>query len=180
MEPDDLLCSRNARSRTPLVGRAQWKINQPPSLRDSERAWREHLFCSMRALEDQPGYSVKRDTINRGKGFRNVSLNARSERPSGDFLERKWLSGRSYGLPSCHRPRRSGSVSAALRCSMNTRLGISSAPKRMTWGEACWQSNIWNPQARSWRTRETSATFEASVARENIDSPKKAPPIATP
>ncbi len=29
MEPDDLLCSRNARSRTPLVGRAQWKINQP-------------------------------------------------------------------------------------------------------------------------------------------------------
>jgi hypothetical protein len=30
MEPDDLLCSRNARSRTPLVERAQWKINQPP------------------------------------------------------------------------------------------------------------------------------------------------------
>ena len=40
MEADDLLCSRNARSRTPLVGRAQWKINQPPSLRDNERAWR--------------------------------------------------------------------------------------------------------------------------------------------
>ena len=33
MEADDLLCSRNARSRTPLVGRAQWKINQPPSLK---------------------------------------------------------------------------------------------------------------------------------------------------
>jgi DNA polymerase family A len=30
MEPDDLLCSRNARSGTPLVGRAQWKINQLP------------------------------------------------------------------------------------------------------------------------------------------------------
>ena len=44
MEPDDLLCSRNARSRTPLVGRAQWKINQSPYLRDNERAWREHLF----------------------------------------------------------------------------------------------------------------------------------------
>ena len=40
MEPDDLLCSRNARSRTPLVGRAQWKINQAPSLREDERAWR--------------------------------------------------------------------------------------------------------------------------------------------
>ena len=27
MEPDDPLCSRNARSRTPLVGRAQWETN---------------------------------------------------------------------------------------------------------------------------------------------------------
>jgi len=25
MEPDDLLCSRNARSQIPLVGRAQWE-----------------------------------------------------------------------------------------------------------------------------------------------------------
>jgi hypothetical protein len=33
MEPDDLLCSRNARLKKALVGRAQWKINQPPSLR---------------------------------------------------------------------------------------------------------------------------------------------------
>jgi hypothetical protein len=31
MEPDDLLCSRNARPEKALVGRAQWKINQPPS-----------------------------------------------------------------------------------------------------------------------------------------------------
>jgi hypothetical protein len=46
MEPDDLLCSRNARSRTPLVGRAQWKINQPPSLeRENEQAWRKHISC---------------------------------------------------------------------------------------------------------------------------------------
>ena len=28
MGPDDLLCSRNARSQTPLVGRAQWRIDQ--------------------------------------------------------------------------------------------------------------------------------------------------------
>ena len=28
MEADDLLCSRNARSRTPLVGRAQSRIDQ--------------------------------------------------------------------------------------------------------------------------------------------------------
>jgi hypothetical protein len=32
MEADDLLCSRNARPEKALVGRAQWKINQPPSL----------------------------------------------------------------------------------------------------------------------------------------------------
>jgi hypothetical protein len=33
MEPDDLLCSRNARPQKALVGRAQWEINQPPSLK---------------------------------------------------------------------------------------------------------------------------------------------------
>ena len=33
MEPDNLLCSRNARPQKALVGRAQWKINQPPSLK---------------------------------------------------------------------------------------------------------------------------------------------------
>jgi hypothetical protein len=33
MEPDDLLCSRNARPQKALVGRAQWKILQPPSLK---------------------------------------------------------------------------------------------------------------------------------------------------
>ena len=33
MEADELLCSRNAWSRTPLIGRAQWKISQPPSLK---------------------------------------------------------------------------------------------------------------------------------------------------
>jgi len=43
MEPDDLLCSRNARPQKALVERAQWKINQPPSLKDNERAWREHV-----------------------------------------------------------------------------------------------------------------------------------------
>ena len=32
MEADDLLCSHNARPQKALVGRAQWKITQPPSL----------------------------------------------------------------------------------------------------------------------------------------------------
>jgi hypothetical protein len=43
METTDLPCSRNARSRTPLVGRAQWKINQPPSL-ERERAGLEEAY----------------------------------------------------------------------------------------------------------------------------------------
>ena len=30
MEPDDLLCSRNARPEKALVGRAQWKIDSGP------------------------------------------------------------------------------------------------------------------------------------------------------
>jgi len=51
MEPDDLLCSRNARPKTPLVGRAQWEINQAPSLRDTEQAWREHINRSIRAVK---------------------------------------------------------------------------------------------------------------------------------
>jgi len=33
MEPDDLPCSRNARPPKALVERAQWKINQAPSLK---------------------------------------------------------------------------------------------------------------------------------------------------
>jgi len=36
MEPDDLLCSRNAQLKKALVGRAQWKINQPPSLKTEQ------------------------------------------------------------------------------------------------------------------------------------------------
>ncbi len=47
MEPDDLLCSRNARPQKALVGRAQWKINQPLSLkrqRASEEGSSIHVF----------------------------------------------------------------------------------------------------------------------------------------
>ena len=43
MEPDDILCSRNARLQKALVGRAQWKINQSPSL-EKQRASLEGSF----------------------------------------------------------------------------------------------------------------------------------------
>jgi hypothetical protein len=39
MGTDDLLCSRNARPGKALVGRAQWKINQPPSLKRSRASF---------------------------------------------------------------------------------------------------------------------------------------------
>ena len=48
MEPDDLLCSRNARPPKALVGRAQWKIIQPPSLK-RERASLEGACISFDA-----------------------------------------------------------------------------------------------------------------------------------
>ena len=66
MGPDDLLCSRNARSKTPLVGRAQWKINQPPSLRRNELAWRDHLYRSMRAVKGNLGRSLEREASELG------------------------------------------------------------------------------------------------------------------
>lgn len=45
MEPDDLLCSSNARPQKALVGPAQWKINQSPSL-EKKRANFEGLFVA--------------------------------------------------------------------------------------------------------------------------------------
>jgi hypothetical protein len=45
MEPDDLLCSRNARS--PLVGRAQWEINQPPSLMRKQASFEGSFIISL-------------------------------------------------------------------------------------------------------------------------------------
>ena len=58
MESDDLLCSRNARPEKALVGRAQWKISQPPSLERNEQAWREHVYRSMRAVKGSLGHSL--------------------------------------------------------------------------------------------------------------------------
>jgi hypothetical protein len=57
MKADDLLCSRNARPRTTLVGRAQWKIYQPPSLREKEQAWREQVYHPMCAVKGSLGHS---------------------------------------------------------------------------------------------------------------------------
>jgi hypothetical protein len=41
----DLLCSRNARLKKALVGRAQWEINQPPSPK-RERVGLERALCT--------------------------------------------------------------------------------------------------------------------------------------
>ena len=55
MEADDLLCSRNARPQKALVGRAQWKIHQPPCLGEAQ-ASSEGSF-SMRAVKGSLGHS---------------------------------------------------------------------------------------------------------------------------
>ena len=43
-----------------------------------------------------------------------------------------------------------------------------------------WQSSRVKPAKRNRATSQASATFDASVRRDTIDSPKKAPPNATP
>jgi hypothetical protein len=58
MEADDLLCSRNARPPKALVGRAQWKINQPPSLkrkRESSKSVSLVARCGLVWEKARPG-----------------------------------------------------------------------------------------------------------------------------
>jgi hypothetical protein len=85
MEPDDLLCSRNARPQKALVGRAQWKINQPPSLR-KEQASLEGACISFDAPSiGQPWPIPLRDIRGTGRS----SLNGRKQ-PAPHALA--WLS----------------------------------------------------------------------------------------
>jgi hypothetical protein len=77
MEPDDLLCSRNARSEKTLVGRAQWKINQPPSLKITSELGREEKGSLM--------VSCARAT----RGLGRPSLDTRSGRPIGPPFREK-------------------------------------------------------------------------------------------
>ncbi len=64
MEPDDLLCSRNARPQKALVGRAQWKINQPPSLERETSKLGRSIWTdegrSMRAVKDSLATPLER------------------------------------------------------------------------------------------------------------------------
>jgi len=43
-----------------------------------------------------------------------------------------------------------------------------------------WQSSSGNPPTFNRATSQASATFDASLARENMLSPQKAPPMARP
>src|SRR4029079_11285606 len=58
--------------------------------------------------------------------------------------------------------------------------GISRAPSEARWAVACWQSITRTPWPRRRSTRATSAAFDASGARVNMDSPKKTRPSAMP
>ena len=84
MGADDLLCSRNARLRKALVGRAQWKINQPPSLKDTrelgrmEREWPGALLArrtrTMKRMEGHPCWSCAPGT----RALRRASFDGRT------------------------------------------------------------------------------------------------------
>jgi len=85
MEPDDLLCSCNARSRTPLVGRAQWETNQPIP--------EEKVSKIGRMGQERPGAILARRT----RTFKKCLFHARSKgQPRPPPLKRGWTN--SYAL----------------------------------------------------------------------------------
>ncbi len=68
MGADDLLCSRNARSKTPFVGRAQWKINQPLSLEERMSKLGGSIDIHRHALIDSSCKSAVRLRLREGHG----------------------------------------------------------------------------------------------------------------
>jgi hypothetical protein len=92
MEPDDLLCSRNARPPKALVGRAQWKINQPPSLKRS-RASLERGWERPRAL-----FSRRAPTMKRIGRTPTLVLCSRNARPEKGLVRRPHVD--QHGCPS--------------------------------------------------------------------------------
>src|ERR1700730_7220043 len=58
------------------------------------------------------------------------------------------------------------------RCSANSLRPMGRAPKRLKCSVSCWQSINGTPRRWSIAARRTSATFDASPLRANIDSPK--------
>ena len=75
---------------------------------------------------------------------------------------------------------RASTSSAAARRRRYSSFGISRAPNCARCAVRNWLSSSVKPPSRSRATSATSATFDASRARENMLSPKKAPPSATP
>ena len=69
MEPDDLPCPRNARLKKALVGRAQWEINQPPSLKRSRASLEGSSITSLDGRSrTKHGVSFReRETSERGR-----------------------------------------------------------------------------------------------------------------
>ena len=83
MEPDDLLCSRNARPQKALVGRAQWKINQPPSLGRKRASFEESFVASLDG-RSETGNRCRSWEINRGRRGDPESCERRWTRAVGD------------------------------------------------------------------------------------------------
>jgi hypothetical protein len=97
MEPDDLLCSRNARPKKALVGRAQWKINQPPSLK-REQASLEGACISFDARsKGQPWPLLQREVSRIGRP--SLGLMARLGVPVGGRVRKLRAVGDQSGHP---------------------------------------------------------------------------------
>ena len=139
MEPDDLLCSRNAQSRTPLVGRAQLRAPppcQPGSVK--EVGLKDSRLRQARETSGQGGTSVLAEQ-RRGwrlmifcaratRGLRRPSLDARSGRSISPHpwrdIEQAWRE---------HVYRSMRAVKDSLGCSLQERHEKLEGPRQGYW-----------------------------------------------
>jgi hypothetical protein len=105
-----------------LVGRAQGKVSQPPSLDKNKQAWREHVYRPMRAVKDNPAVPL-------GKG--RVDRIEQANRWSPVLVQRAALEGWE-GQPG--RPPARGTRTIGM-CSLDARnRGSTRRPLKMKWG----------------------------------------------
>ena len=71
---------------TALVGRAQWKIDEPPSLRGNERAWMEHERADYMLSCAQATHDIKRPSFDRRSATWLVQFHGKEVRTDFDGM----------------------------------------------------------------------------------------------
>ena len=102
--------------------------------------------------------------------------------PHGDPGASAWANVTGPRGPSAERPGYDGRDGRRAACRGTPGAAPAPRPSEARWGVCHWTSRSRGSSGSSRRrsTSATSATFEASVSRWNIDSPANSPPIETP